>query len=113
MPRPEDALCQPDDRGLAAGDDCRIHPAAAERVPRPRPTGSTDGTVFTAVEGRGRTRIGSDFVVDWQPRDLFVVPSWKSVVHRSQRRFFSAVLVLGPPDSAGAAPVPGGLLCHA
>ena len=41
------------------------------------PYRSTDGTVFTAVEGRGRTRIGSDFVVDWQPRDLFVVPSWK------------------------------------
>ncbi len=42
---------------------------------------STDATVFTAVEGRGRTRIGADFVVDWGPRDVFVVPSWKPVVH--------------------------------
>ena len=42
---------------------------------------STDATVFVAVEGRGRTRIGQDFVVEWQPRDIFVVPSWKTVTH--------------------------------
>jgi len=45
------------------------------------PYRSTDATVFVAVEGRGRTRIGLDFVVDWQPRDVFVVPSWKPVTH--------------------------------
>jgi gentisate 1,2-dioxygenase len=44
---------------------------------------STDATIFVAVEGRGRTRIGADFVVDWQPRDIFVVPSWKPVVHEA------------------------------
>jgi len=44
---------------------------------------STDATVFVAAEGRGRTRIGADFVVDWQPRDVFVVPSWKPVVHEA------------------------------
>ena len=44
---------------------------------------STDATVFVAVEGRGRTRIGSDFVVEWRPRDIFVVPSWKPVVHEA------------------------------
>ena len=44
---------------------------------------STDATVFVAVEGRGRTRIGADFVVEWQPRDIFVVPSWKPVVHEA------------------------------
>jgi gentisate 1,2-dioxygenase len=42
---------------------------------------STDATIVVAVEGRGRTRIGQDFVVEWQPRDIFVVPSWKLVVH--------------------------------
>jgi gentisate 1,2-dioxygenase len=47
------------------------------------PYRSTDATVFVAVEGRGRTRIGADFVVDWQPRDIFVVPSWKRVVHEA------------------------------
>ncbi|MEZ5284947.1 MAG: gentisate 1,2-dioxygenase [Vicinamibacterales bacterium] len=44
---------------------------------------STDATVFVAVEGRGRTRIGADFVVEWRPRDIFVVPSWKPVVHEA------------------------------
>lgn len=47
------------------------------------PYRSTDGTIFVAVEGTGRTRIGHDFVVDWKPRDIFVVPSWKRVVHES------------------------------
>jgi gentisate 1,2-dioxygenase len=45
------------------------------------PYRSTDATIFVAMEGRGRTRIGGDFFVDWQPRDIFVVPSWKRVVH--------------------------------
>jgi gentisate 1,2-dioxygenase len=44
---------------------------------------STDATIFVAVEGRGHTRIGEDFVVDWQPRDIFVVPSWKHVTHEA------------------------------
>ena len=44
---------------------------------------STDATIFVAVEGRGRTRIGADFIVEWQPRDIFVVPSWKPVVHEA------------------------------
>ena len=44
---------------------------------------STDATIFVAVEGRGRTHIGADFVVDWQPRDIFVIPSWKAVVHEA------------------------------
>jgi gentisate 1,2-dioxygenase len=44
---------------------------------------STDATVFVAVEGRGRTRIGPDFAVEWQPRDIFVVPSWKVVTHEA------------------------------
>src|SRR4029453_9477275 len=45
------------------------------------PYRSTDATVFAAVEGRGKTSIGPDFVVEWQPRDIFVVPSWKQVRH--------------------------------
>ena len=47
------------------------------------PYRSTDATIFVAVEGRGRTRIGADFVVEWGPRDIFVVPSWKPVVHEA------------------------------
>jgi gentisate 1,2-dioxygenase len=44
---------------------------------------STDATVFVPVEGRGRTRIGDDFTVDWEKRDVFVVPSWKPVRHEA------------------------------
>jgi len=43
---------------------------------------STDATVFTAVEGRGRTRVGEE-VLEWGPKDIFVVPSWRSVVHEA------------------------------
>jgi gentisate 1,2-dioxygenase len=44
---------------------------------------STDATVFVPIEGRGRTRIGSDVVVEWGPRDIFVVPSWHRVKHEA------------------------------
>jgi gentisate 1,2-dioxygenase len=44
------------------------------------PYRSTDGTIFTAVEGRGRTRVGEE-VIAWGPKDIFVVPSWWTVVH--------------------------------
>jgi gentisate 1,2-dioxygenase len=44
---------------------------------------STDAAIFVAVEGSGTTHIGSDFTVNWQPRDIFVVPSWKTVIHEA------------------------------
>ena len=43
---------------------------------------STDATVFTAIEGKGRTRIGEQ-IFEWGPRDLFVVPSWHWVTHEA------------------------------
>lgn len=43
---------------------------------------STDATVFAAVEGKGRTRVG-DQTLEWGPRDLFVVPSWHWVTHEA------------------------------
>ena len=43
---------------------------------------STDATVFAAIEGKGRTRIG-DQTFEWGPRDLFVVPSWQWVTHEA------------------------------
>jgi gentisate 1,2-dioxygenase len=39
------------------------------------PYRSTDATVLALVEGRGRTRVG-DQVMEWGPRDVFVVPAW-------------------------------------
>jgi gentisate 1,2-dioxygenase len=43
---------------------------------------STDGTVFSVVEGEGETRIG-DLRLRWKPRDIFVVPSWLPVTHKA------------------------------
>lgn len=43
---------------------------------------STDATVFVPIEGRGRSTIG-DEVFEWQARDIFVVPSWKTVTHEA------------------------------
>ncbi|MDH3760651.1 MAG: gentisate 1,2-dioxygenase [Gammaproteobacteria bacterium] len=43
---------------------------------------STDATVFVATEGSGRSTIdGQTF--DWGPRDIFVAPSWKWIVHEA------------------------------
>jgi gentisate 1,2-dioxygenase len=43
---------------------------------------STDGTVFSVVEGRGRSVIGGE-VFEWGPKDIFVVPSWMAVEHQA------------------------------
>ena len=43
---------------------------------------STDGTVYSVVEGSGRSRIG-DRVFEWGPKDVFVVPSWSRVQHEA------------------------------
>jgi gentisate 1,2-dioxygenase len=52
---------------------------------------STDSTIYCAVEGRGRTRIGSQTFA-WGPRDIFVVPSWQPVSHEASEEavLFSA-----------------------
>ena len=43
---------------------------------------STDATVFVATEGSGRSTIdGQEF--SWGPRDIFVAPSWKWIVHQA------------------------------
>jgi len=44
---------------------------------------STDGTVYSIVEGRGRSAVGEQ-VFEWGPRDIFVVPSWCKVSHEAR-----------------------------
>ena len=34
------------------------------------------------MEGRGRTHVG-DTTLEWGPKDIFVVPSWRPVVHEA------------------------------
>lgn len=46
------------------------------------PYRSTDGAVFSVVEGEGETVIG-DTTFRWKPRDVFVVPSWQWHHHRA------------------------------
>jgi gentisate 1,2-dioxygenase len=43
---------------------------------------STDATVFALVEGRGRTKVGAR-VLEWSPRDVFVVPAWSWHTHQA------------------------------
>ena len=49
---------------------------------RGRAARSTDGMIYTVVEGHGRSRIG-DQVIEWGPKDVFVVPSWHHVAHEA------------------------------
>jgi len=44
---------------------------------------STDSTIFVCVEGAGSTRVG-DHVLEWGPRDIFVVPSWMRYAHSAR-----------------------------
>ena len=70
------------------------------------PYRSTDGTVFSVVEGEGESVIG-DKTFRWKKRDHFVVPSWARVVHKRQGRS-GAVLLLRPPGAGEARSVARG-----
>jgi len=41
---------------------------------------ATDATVYSVVEGKGRTTVG-DLAFEWGPRDIFAIPSWAPVRH--------------------------------
>jgi len=49
---------------------------------RGQPYRATDGTVYCAVEGRGRSRIDGK-TLEWQEQDVFVAPSWSRVQHEA------------------------------
>jgi gentisate 1,2-dioxygenase len=57
---------------------------------RSAPYRSTDSTIYSVVEGSGRTRVGQT-TLDWKERDIFVTPSWYPVIHeaRSEAVLFS------------------------
>ena len=46
------------------------------------PYRATDGMVYAVVEGRGRTVVGTT-VLDWRPRDVFIVPGWARHHHEA------------------------------
>jgi gentisate 1,2-dioxygenase len=43
---------------------------------------ATDAAVIVPIEGRGRTRVG-DEVLEWGPKDILVVPSWRWFTHEA------------------------------
>jgi gentisate 1,2-dioxygenase len=43
----------------------------------------TDATIYSVVEGRGESRVGTTTLA-WGPRDIFVVPSWTPVSHAAR-----------------------------
>ena len=49
---------------------------------------STDGLGFVCVEGGGETRVtlpdGSQRVLRWKPRDVFIVPGWLKHTHHAE-----------------------------
>lgn len=49
------------------------------------PYRSTDGTVFSVVEGAGKSIIGGKRF-RWKARDIFIVPSWTEVTHKADDR---------------------------
>jgi gentisate 1,2-dioxygenase len=57
----------------------QMHPAGFSTTPYR----STDGTVFSVVEGEGESEVGGE-CIQWKPRDLFVVPSWTWHTHRAR-----------------------------
>lgn len=48
-----------------------------------QPYRSTDGTIFSVVEGRGKATI-ADQVFEFEPRDTFVAPSWSPIALEAQ-----------------------------
>jgi len=46
------------------------------------PYRSTDGTIFVCAEGAGSTNVDGT-VIEWGPRDVFVVPPWKRYAHNA------------------------------
>jgi gentisate 1,2-dioxygenase len=46
-----------------------------------RPYRATDGTVFVCVEGGGVTDVEGK-LLEWGPKDVFVIPPWKRYAHR-------------------------------
>ena len=50
-----------------------------------QPYRSTDATVYCVREGEGITFVGSERI-EWKPGDVFVAPSWSTIVHEASER---------------------------
>ena len=82
VPRPQTALCQSGQRRFCDADDRRLYPTAAQGFCDPALSRDRRHGISSRSRGRGRVAVG-DQVFDWQPHDIFVVPSWVSVSHQA------------------------------
>ena len=48
------------------------------------PYRTTESSIYCVVEGQGRTTIG-DQIIEWRPRDLFVIPGWHGHRHEADQ----------------------------
>ena len=81
LPRHQDALHQSHHRRPRHADHGHLHPAAAQGLQdQPLPLHRRHG-----LRGRRRARphARGRGGADWGPKDIFVVPSWKPVVHEA------------------------------
>ncbi len=51
----------------------------------------SSSSIFLVVEGKGRTTVG-DTVLEWAPRDCFVVPAWAPHAHANASAAETAIL---------------------
>lgn len=50
-----------------------------------QPCRSTDATIYCVREGEGVSVVGNERI-EWKPGDVFVAPSWHTVVHQAHER---------------------------
>jgi len=52
-----------------------------------KPYRSTAAWVYHVVEGAGQTTVGEE-IIEWGPKDIFVIPAWYRHSHRIEKDSF-------------------------
>ena len=104
-PRHQDAVREPGDRRLSDADHRRVSAVPAARLSRHAV--SIDRRHRLLRDRRTRHQSGRRHVaIAWQPRDIFVVPSWDPVAHETAGRR-GAVQFFRSPGAEGVGAVEG------
>ena len=70
---------------LADADDRRPSCSCCRPASRRSRCRSTDGAVYACLEGDGAAEVGGRSDFDFEPRDIFVVPSWQTLRLQARR----------------------------
>ena len=76
LSRAQAALCQPGERRVRDADDRHLHAAAAGGLREPALPLDRRHRLCRASRATGESRGSATQVLRWEPRDIFVVPSW-------------------------------------